>query len=79
VAATRGVSPAQVALSWVINAPGVTAPIVGSTKLNHLEDAINAVDLVLTDEERNALEAPYQPRAIAGHTQPSAGRMLESR
>jgi len=79
VAAARGVTPAQVALSWVVNAPGVTAPIVGSTQLNHLEDAINAVDLVLTDEETAALEAPYQPRAIAGHTQPAAGRMLKSR
>jgi 1-deoxyxylulose-5-phosphate synthase len=79
VAAARGVAPAQVALSWVINAPGVTAPIVGATKLSHVEDAIKAVDLVLTDEERNALEAPYQPRAIVGHTQPAAARMLKSR
>jgi aryl-alcohol dehydrogenase (NADP+) len=77
VAAARGVSPAQVALSWVINAPGITAPIVGSTRLSHLEDAISAVDLVLTGEERIALEAPYQSRVTAGHTQPSAARMLK--
>jgi len=78
VAAGRGVTSAQVALSWVINAPGVTAPIVGATRLSHLEDAIKAVDLVLTTEERTVLEAPYQPRAIAGHIQPSAARMLKS-
>jgi len=79
VAAARGVSPAQVALSWVINAPGVTAPIVGATKLSHLEEAIAAVDLILADEERMALELPYQPRAIAGHAQPAAARMIKSR
>jgi aryl-alcohol dehydrogenase-like predicted oxidoreductase len=79
VAAARGVAPAQVALSWVINAPGITAPVAGSTRLSHLDDAIKAVDLVLTPEERGALEAPYQPRAITGHIQPSAARMIKSR
>jgi aryl-alcohol dehydrogenase-like predicted oxidoreductase len=79
VAAARGVPPAQVALSWVINAPGVASPIVGSTRLGHLEDAIKAVDLVLTPQERSALEAPYQTHSIAGHIQPSAARMLKSR
>jgi hypothetical protein len=49
-----------------------------ATRLSHLDDAIKAVDLVLTPEERTALEAPYQPRAIAGHIQPSAARMLKS-
>jgi aryl-alcohol dehydrogenase-like predicted oxidoreductase len=78
VAAARGVTPAQVALSWVLNAPGVTAPIVGATKLSHIEDAIKALDLVLTDEEKNAVEAPYKPRKVAGHPQPSAARMLKS-
>jgi 1-deoxyxylulose-5-phosphate synthase len=79
VAAARGVPPAQVALSWVINAPGIASPIVGSTRLGHLEDAIKAVDLVLTPQERSALEAPYQTHSIAGHIQPSAARMLKSR
>jgi len=79
VSAARGVPAGQVALSWVINAPGVTAPIVGSTRLSHLEDAIKAVDVVLTPDERTALEAPYQPHPIAGHIQPSAARMLRSR
>ncbi len=76
VAEARGVTRAQVALSWVINAPGVTAPIVGATKLGHIDDAIKAVDLVLTPEENTALETPYRPRAIAGHPQPNARRML---
>src|SRR6185369_6677323 len=79
LAAARGVAPAQVALSWVINAPGITAPIAGATRLSHLEDAIKAVDLILTPEERGVLEAPYQPRAIAGHIQPSAARMIKLR
>ncbi len=78
VAAARGVTPAEVALSWVITAPGITAPIVGATKLSHLEDAIKAVDLVLTDKEKSTLEAPYKPRKIAGHPQPNAARMLKS-
>ena len=77
VAADRGVPPAQVALSWVINAPGVTALIVGATRLTHLEDAIKSVDVDLTLEERSILEAPYQPRALAGHIQPSAARMIK--
>jgi 1-deoxyxylulose-5-phosphate synthase len=79
VAAARGVTPAEVALSWAINAPGVTAPIFGATKLNQIEDAIKAVDLELTDEEKGALEEPYQPRPIAGHPQPNAARMLKLR
>ena len=79
VAAARGVSAAQIALSWVMEAPGVTAPIVGSTRLSHLEDAIAAVDLTLTHEERRALEMHYRPRAITGHTQPDAGRMMRLR
>lgn len=79
VASARGVTPAQVALSWVINAPGVTAPIVGATKLSHIDDALKAVDLVLTPEENAVLEAPYLPRKIAGHPQPNARRMLTER
>jgi aryl-alcohol dehydrogenase-like predicted oxidoreductase len=77
VAAARSVTPAQVALSWVINAPGITAPILGATKLAQIEDAIKALDLVLTDEEKNALEAPYRPRKIVGYPHPTAARMLK--
>jgi 1-deoxyxylulose-5-phosphate synthase len=67
VAAARGVSTAQVALAWLIQRPGVTAPIVGATRLAHLEDAIAAEQLSLTDDEIAALEERYVPHAIAGH------------
>jgi aryl-alcohol dehydrogenase-like predicted oxidoreductase len=63
----HGVSPAQVALAWVMAQPAVTSPIVGVTKPEHLDDAIAAVDLVLSDEELDSLSADYVPRAIAGH------------
>ena len=66
VAAGRGVSRAQVALAWVLAQPAVTAPIVGATKPQHLEDAILAAELELTDEELDALEADYVPHAPSG-------------
>jgi aryl-alcohol dehydrogenase (NADP+) len=66
IAAQRGVSRAQVALAWVLHNPVVTAPIVGASKPQHLEDAVAAVNLRLTDEEVQRLEAPYTPRAVAG-------------
>jgi aryl-alcohol dehydrogenase-like predicted oxidoreductase len=64
IAESRGVSRAQIALAWV--AGRVTAPIVGATKPHHLDDAIAAVDIELNDREIKALEAPYQPRPVAG-------------
>ncbi|MEV1333467.1 aldo/keto reductase [Micromonospora costi] len=64
IAANRGVSRAQIALAWV--AGRVTAPIVGATKPHHLDDAVAALDIELTDEEVEALEAPYRPRPVAG-------------
>ncbi len=66
IAEDRGVSRAQVALAWVLSRPGVTAPIVGATKLRHLEDALAAPEIDLTDDEVEALEAPYHPRPVAG-------------
>jgi aryl-alcohol dehydrogenase (NADP+) len=66
IAESRGVSRAQVALAWVLRQPAVTAPIVGATKPGHLEDAIAAVDLQLTDDEAAQLEDPYSPREPAG-------------
>ncbi|MBB3082815.1 aldo/keto reductase [Geodermatophilus sabuli] len=66
VAAERGASRAQVALAWVLSKPVVTAPIVGVTKDAHLDDAVAAVDLRLTDEEVARLEEPYTPHAVAG-------------
>jgi 1-deoxyxylulose-5-phosphate synthase len=68
VAGARGVPTAQVALAWLLSRPGVTAPIVGATKLEHLEDALAAEQLELTPEEIAALEEPYVPHAIAGHS-----------
>jgi 1-deoxyxylulose-5-phosphate synthase len=66
VAAARGVSPAEVALAWLLDHPAVTAPIVGATKIEHLDAAVRAVDLSLTAEERQLLEESYRPRAVKG-------------
>ena len=67
VAAERGVPSAQVALSWLLHKPGVTAPIVGATKLEHLEDAIAAEELSLSEAEIARLEELYIPHPVAGH------------
>ena len=67
VAAGRGTSPAQVALAWLLGRPGVTAPIVGATKPEHLADALAAEELALTDEEVARLEEPYVPHPVLGH------------
>ncbi len=67
VAASRGVSRAQVSLAWMLAKPHITAPIVGATKMEHLEDAIAALDLELSAEEIAALEEPYLPHPIAGY------------
>jgi aryl-alcohol dehydrogenase-like predicted oxidoreductase len=66
VAAKRGVPLAQVALAWVLQKPVVSAPIVGATKMQHLEDAVAALSMKLTAEEVAALEAPYVPHAVVG-------------
>jgi aryl-alcohol dehydrogenase (NADP+) len=66
IAESRGVSRAQVALAWLLRQPAVTAPIVGATKPAHLEDAIAAVDLELSEDEAAQLEGPYSPREPAG-------------
>ncbi|HKO26433.1 MAG TPA: aldo/keto reductase [Solirubrobacteraceae bacterium] len=67
VAGARGEAPQQIALAWLLHKPGVTAPIVGATKLEHLEDALAAEQLSLSPEEIQRLEEPYVPHAIAGH------------
>jgi 1-deoxyxylulose-5-phosphate synthase len=67
VAAERGVSPAQIALAWLLHKPGVTAPIVGATKLEHLEDAFAAAELMLSSEEVARLEEPYRTHPVLGH------------
>ena len=68
LAGARGAKPAQIALSWLLHRPGVTAPIVGATKMQHLEDAIKAVDIKLSEEERAGLEEAYAPRPVLGHS-----------
>jgi aryl-alcohol dehydrogenase (NADP+) len=66
IAAQRGVSRAEVALAWMLAKPAITAPIVGATKLHHLDDAVAAVDLVLSTDEVARLEELYVPHATAG-------------
>ena len=67
VASERAVPAAQVALAWLFHRPGVTAPIVGATKLSHLEDALAAERLTLSHEEMKRLEEPYVPHPVLGH------------
>jgi 1-deoxyxylulose-5-phosphate synthase len=66
VAQARGVPPAQVALAWMLHKPGVTSPIVGASKPHHLEDAVAAMALDLSEEETVALEEPYVPHPVLG-------------
>jgi aryl-alcohol dehydrogenase-like predicted oxidoreductase len=68
VAAARGVPTPQVALAWLLGKPGVTAPIVGSTKLAHLQDALAAEELVLTEDEVATMEKPYVAHPVLGHS-----------
>lgn len=66
VAAARGVTAAEVALAWLLGNPAVTGPIIGATRIEHLDSAVRAVDLVLSEEERCQLEAPYRPCEVRG-------------
>jgi aryl-alcohol dehydrogenase (NADP+) len=66
VAQARGVPRAQVALAWMLSKPAITAPIIGATKPHHIDDAVAAVEITLTDEEISSLEQPYAPHAVAG-------------
>jgi aryl-alcohol dehydrogenase-like predicted oxidoreductase len=67
VAKDRKVPSAQVALAWLLQKEGVTAPIVGATKMHHLEDAVASLDVTLSPEEVRRLESEYVPHAVAGH------------
>jgi aryl-alcohol dehydrogenase (NADP+) len=62
-----GCTPAQIALAWMLNKPHITSPIIGASKMHHLEQAIEALDITLTDEQIATLEEPYQPRPALGH------------
>jgi len=68
IARARGVANAQVALAWILAQPGVTAPIVGASKMQHLEDAVAALSLKLDERELKDLAEPYQPHRVLGHT-----------
>lgn len=64
----RGVSGSQIALAWLLNKPHITAPIIGATKMDHLEQAIAALEIQLSDEEVKRLEEPYKPHPVLGHS-----------
>lgn len=66
VAKARGIPRAQVALAWVLQKPGITAPIVGASKMGHLDDAVAALKVKLTAEEIAELEGAYVPHAVVG-------------
>ena len=68
LAAERGVPSAQVALAWLLHRPGVTAPIIGATRLGHLQDALAAEDLELSEDEMRRLEELYVPHPVLGHS-----------
>ena len=67
VADEVGASRSQVALAWVLRNPAVTAPIIGATRMEHLEQALGALDVELSDEHVSRLEEPYVPRDVLGH------------
>ena len=67
IAEEKGCSPAQIALAWLLHKPGVTAPIIGATKMHHLEQAAEAVDITLSEAEIARIEEPYRPHPILGH------------
>jgi aryl-alcohol dehydrogenase (NADP+) len=67
VAKARGVKPAQIALSWLLSRPGVTAPVVGVTGIEHLEEAVASLDITLDQDEIGRLEECYQPHPVLGH------------
>lgn len=68
IANERGLTPAQIALAWLLQQPGVTAPIIGASKLPHLDQALAALDIELSADECTRLEAPYVPHKVLGHT-----------
>jgi aryl-alcohol dehydrogenase-like predicted oxidoreductase len=68
IAAEHGLPPAQIALAWLLAKPGVTTPIIGATQLRHMDDAIAAVEVALSEQEVTRLEAPYRPHPILGHS-----------
>jgi aryl-alcohol dehydrogenase (NADP+) len=68
VAARLGCKPTQVALAWLLSRPGLVAPIIGATKMGHLEEAVGALDVTLSSEDATYLEEPYVPHPVLGHS-----------
>ena len=68
IARHRGVPNAQVALAWMLQQPGVVAPVIGASKMKHLDDAVSSLEIKLTEAELDALAEPYQPHPVLGHT-----------
>jgi aryl-alcohol dehydrogenase (NADP+) len=68
LAEARGITPTQIALAWLLHKPGITSPIIGASKMPHLEESVAAVEIRLTEEELASLEEPYQPHPVLGHS-----------
>jgi aryl-alcohol dehydrogenase (NADP+) len=68
VAKERGVTASQIALAWVLSKPFVHSPIIGATKMDHLEQAVAALEIKLSEEEAKRLEEPYKPHPVLGHS-----------
>ena len=68
LAEMHGVTPAQIALAWLLHKPGITAPIIGASKMPHLEEAVAALDITLDSEAMAAIEEPYVPHPVLGHS-----------
>ena len=66
MAREKGASPSQIALAWLLH-KGVTAPIIGATKVTHIEEAVGALDVKLSSDDTTRLEAPYKPHPVIGH------------
>jgi aryl-alcohol dehydrogenase (NADP+) len=68
VAKERGVSGSQIALAWILSKPYITSPIIGATKMDHLDQAIAALEIKLSEEEVKKLEESYRPHPVLGHS-----------
>jgi 1-deoxyxylulose-5-phosphate synthase len=68
IAKARGVTSSQIALAWILNKPHIASPIIGATKMDHLDQAIAAIDIKLSEDEIKQLEEPYKPHPVLGHS-----------
>jgi aryl-alcohol dehydrogenase (NADP+) len=67
VARERGVTGSQIALAWLLNQPHITAPIIGATRMDHLDQAVASLEIRLSEDEVRRLEEPYRPHPVLGH------------